>query len=156
MTPAVNCLKKAKIEHKIHKYKHDPSVQSYGREAADALGIAKERVFKTLVVSVDGKELAVAVVPVWGKLDLKAFASALRAKKAAMADPAAAERATGYVTGGISPLGQKRRLPMILDESALSQETIHVSAGKRGLEIELKPQDLLALAKGRSAPIATK
>ncbi len=134
----------------MHEYAHDPKVASYGLEAAEKLDVDPDRVFKTLVVSVDGT-LTVAVVPVAAQLDLRSLG-----KRAAMADPRAAERATGYVTGGISPLGQRRALPTLIDSSALEHETVYVSAGRRGLEIELAPGDLLALTRGRARPIAVR
>jgi Cys-tRNA(Pro)/Cys-tRNA(Cys) deacylase len=137
----------------VHEYEHDPQHGPYGLEAAAALEIAPERVFKTLVAEVDGK-LTVAVVPVAGSLDLKALAGAAGGKKARMADPAAAERATGYVTGGISPLGQRRPLPVVLDQTAMDFETVFCSAGQRGLEIELAPADLARAAGAVLAEIA--
>ncbi|MFI0899797.1 Cys-tRNA(Pro) deacylase [Streptomyces sp. NPDC020983] len=153
-TPATVALEKAGADFTLHAYEHDPaSGLSYGEEAAQALGTGPERVFKTLVAEVDGA-LTVAVVPVAGALDLKALASAAGGKRAAMADPAAAERTTGYVRGGISPLGQRRPLPTVLDASALGFPTIFVSAGKRGLEVELAPAVLLALTSGVPSPIA--
>ena len=151
-TPATVALTQAKVSFDVHAYDHDPSAQSYGTEAAEAMGVATERVFKTLLADVDGK-LVVAVVPVSGQLDLKALASAVGGKKAAMADPAAAERATGYVLGGISPLGQRKKLPTVIDESALEYETVFCSAGRRGLEIELAPADLVRLTSARTAAI---
>lgn len=154
MTPAVNVLKKAGIAHRVHTYTHDPGCKAYGLEAAQALGIDSARVFKTLVACDGGGALIVAVVPVTGQLDLKALATATGAKRVAMAAPVDAERATGYVVGGISPLGQKRRLPLWLDRSALAHPTLFVSAGRRGLEIELAPGDLLALTRGKVADIA--
>ena len=147
MTPAINAAKQAGIAYRIHEYEHDPGAASYGLEAAEKLGIPAERVFKTLVAEVDGR-LAVAIVPVATSLNLKALAAALGAKRAEMAEMAQAERSTGYVAGGISPLGQKKRLPTVLDGSATSFETIYVSAGRRGLEIELRPEDLLAITDG--------
>lgn len=138
----------------LHPYTHDPAAASYGTEAAEALGTAPEKVFKTLMVEVEGR-LAVGVVPVSGNLDLKAFAAALGAKKAAMADPAAAERRTGYVLGGISPLGQRQASPTVIDDSALSFETVLVSGGKRGLDIELAPADLIRLTSAVTAAIGT-
>lgn len=150
MTPAVVAARRAGIRFELHEYDHDPAAVSYGLEAAAKLGVPAERIFKTLVASVDGT-LTVAVVPVEAQLDLRSLG-----KRAALADAAAAERATGYVVGGISPLGQRKRLPLLLDESALAHETIHVSAGRRGLEIELAPADLLALTGGRAAPIASR
>ena len=154
MTPAINMARKAKINHRIHEYQHDPSSDSYGTEAVEKLGLAPEQVFKTLVVSLDGKALAVGVVPVAGKLNLKQIAKAAGAKKAVMADPVEVERATGYVLGGVSPLGQKKRLATFIDASAQQFATIHVSAGRRGLEIELAPEDLSQLTSARFASIA--
>jgi Cys-tRNA(Pro)/Cys-tRNA(Cys) deacylase len=145
MTPAINAAKKAKISHTVHHYQHDPTAASYGREAVEKLGIAAARVFKTLVVELDGKTLAVAIIPVSGVLSMKQLAKSAGVKKAAMADKTAVERATGYVLGGVSPLGQKKRLPTFIDRSATSFPTIFVSAGRRGLEIELKAADLAAL-----------
>ncbi|WP_424920830.1 MULTISPECIES: Cys-tRNA(Pro) deacylase [unclassified Streptomyces] len=151
-TPATVALTAAGTVFTVHSYDHDPSSPSYGEEAAEALGVSADRVFKTLVAEVDG-ELVVAVVPVAGSLDLKALASAVGGKRAAMADPAAAERTTGYVRGGISPLGQRRRLRTVLDASAGSHATICVSAGRRGLEVELSPSDLASLTEASLAPI---
>lgn len=153
MTPAVEAARRAGIDFEIAEYEHDPAAESYGLEAAEALGVPGEQVFKTLVVEVDGR-LAVGLVPVVMSLDLKAIAAALGGRKAAMADGAAAQRATGYVLGGISPLGQKRRLPTIVDESASALDRMYVSAGRRGIEIVLAPRDLLALSGGTFAPIA--
>jgi Cys-tRNA(Pro)/Cys-tRNA(Cys) deacylase len=153
-TPAVVALATAGVAHELRSYEHDPSGDlSYGEEAARALGVAAERVFKTLVVRVDDS-LAVAVVPVTGELDLKALARALGAKRAAMADPAAAERATGYVVGGISPLGQRQRLKTVVDASAFKAESVFVSGGRRGLDIELAAVDLVAVTSATTAPIA--
>ncbi|SCK24180.1 Cys-tRNA(Pro) deacylase [Streptomyces sp. WMMB 322] len=152
-TPATLAAARAEVKFTTHSYEHDPSAPSYGAEAAEALGIAPERVFKTLVAEVDGT-LTVAVVPVSASLDLKALASAADGKRAVMADPAAVERSTGYVLGGISPLGQRRPLPTVLDESASAHATVCVSAGRRGLEIELAPDDLAALTRAARAPIA--
>jgi Cys-tRNA(Pro)/Cys-tRNA(Cys) deacylase len=151
-TPATVALANAGTAFTVHAYEHDPSSASYGDEAAQALGVTPDRVFKTLVADVDG-ELTVAVVPVAGSLDLKALASAVGGKRAAMADPAAAERTTGYVRGGISPLGQRKRLRTVLDDSASAHATICVSAGRRGLEVELSPADLAALTGALLAPI---
>ena len=153
MTPAVAAAEGAGIAFKLHQYQHDPNAASYGLEAAQALGVAPERVFKTLVALCDERELIVGIVPVAGSLDLKALARALGGKKAAMAPMDRAEKATGYVAGGISPLGQRRRLKTVLDDSALNHATIFVSAGRRGLEIELAPTDLLRLCAALSAPI---
>ncbi len=152
-TPATALLSKLRITHTVHTYDHDPRRGSYGLEAADALGVPPGRVFKTLVAEVDGV-LTVGVVPVAGQLDLKALAAAAGGKKAAMADTAAAERATGYVAGGISPLGQRKRLPVLVDSSALAFPTVFCSGGRRGLEIELAPADLIRAAAARVAPIA--
>lgn len=153
MTPAINRARQARIAHVIHEYRHDPAAESYGREAADKLGVDPARVFKTLVVAA-GDALVVAVVPVLRQLDLKLLARAVGAKKAALADVHAAERATGYVMGGVSPLGQKKRLPTVMDASAQNHPTIYVSAGRRGVEIELAPDDLAALAGATFADIA--
>ncbi|HEX6453640.1 MAG TPA: Cys-tRNA(Pro) deacylase [Trebonia sp.] len=144
-TPATIALERAKIPFTLHEYAHDPKAASYGLEASEALGVPPEQVFKTLVAAVDGK-LTVGVVPVNRQLDLKALAAAAGGKKAVMADVTAAERATGYVAGGISPVGQKRRLPVFVDESAASFSTIFCSAGRRGLEISLAPADLARCA----------
>ncbi|MFD9127732.1 Cys-tRNA(Pro) deacylase [Kitasatospora sp. NPDC059571] len=151
-TPATVALEAAGVAFTVHAYDHDPAAGSYGGEAAAVLGIPAERVFKTLVADVDGA-LTVGVVPVSGQLDLKALAAAVGGKRAAMADPAAAERSSGYVLGGISPLGQRRALPTVLDESALGHPTVFVSAGRRGLEVELAPGDLVALTGARTAAI---
>ena len=154
MTPAINAAKKAGIAHCIHEYKHDPAAESYGLEAADKLGVAAQRVFKTLVAELDDGRLAVGIVPVAASLNLKALAAALGAKRAEMADMAKAERATGYVAGGISPIGQKKRLATVVDESAMLLDTIFVSAGRRGLEIELAAADLVKLTGGIVAAVA--
>lgn len=152
-TPATVALTKAGVTFTTHTYEHDPAAKSYGLEAAEALGLQPEQVFKTLLVDVDGK-LSVGVVPVDKQLDLKAVAAALNGKKATMADPAAAERITGYVVGGISPIGQKRLLPTVVDETATIHETVYVSGGRRGLDLGLSPTDLLKLTAARTAPIA--
>ncbi|TQS42287.1 Cys-tRNA(Pro) deacylase [Cryptosporangium phraense] len=152
-TPATQALTKAKAPFTVHEYEHDPASGSYGEEAARALGVPAARVFKTLVAQIDGA-LHVAVVPVTGELDLKALASAVGKKKAAMADPTLAERTTGYVRGGISPLGQRKRLPTVVDASAAGHETVFVSAGRRGLEVEVSPTDLTRLTNAVVAPIA--
>ncbi|MFJ4669256.1 Cys-tRNA(Pro) deacylase [Kitasatospora purpeofusca] len=152
-TPATVALENAEVPFTVHAYEHDPAAASYGDEAAEALGVTADRVFKTLVADVDGV-LTVGVVPVSGQLDLKALAAAVGGKRAAMADPAAAERSSGYVRGGISPLGQRRALCTVVDESALGHPTVYVSAGRRGLEVELSPADLVTLTGARTAPIA--
>ena len=153
MTPAINAAKKAKISYTVHEYDHDPAAESYGREAAEKLGVDPDRVFKTLVVDAGG-ELCVAVVPVMRQLDLKLMAKATGAKKAAMADVKVVERTTGYVVGGVSPLGQKKRLTTVIDESARDAATLFVSGGRRGLDIELSPADLASLTRARFAPVA--
>ncbi len=141
-TTATAALERAGIPFTVHEYPHDPRAESYGLEASEALAVSPDRVFKTLLAEVDGA-LVTAVVPVEGQLDLKALAAACGSKKAAMAQVAAAERATGYVAGGISPVGQRKRLPVVVDASALGFETVFCSAGRRGLEIELAPADLV-------------
>ena len=151
-TPATALLTKEGVDFTIHTYDHDPNAASYGQEAADVMGVEPERVFKTLVADVDGA-LTVAVVPVTGSLDLKALATAAGGKKAAMADPAAVTRTTGYVLGGVSPLGQRKQLPTIIDETAELFDTIFCSAGKRGMEIELAPADLVRLTGAVTAEI---
>lgn len=143
-TPATLALDRAGVAHTLHAYDHDPRAHSYGLEAAEALGVDPARVFKTLLASLDG-ELVVGIVPVSGRLDLKALARALGGSRALMAEVAAAERATGYVAGGISPIGQKRPHRTVLDASALDQPTILVSAGRRGLDLEISPADLIAI-----------
>jgi Cys-tRNA(Pro)/Cys-tRNA(Cys) deacylase len=163
-TPALSALERAGITHRTHPYEA-PGVAagshgraplrsvSYGTEAAEALGLDPRRVFKTLVAEVDGTPV-LAMVPVAGTLDLKALAAARGAKKAVMADPTTAERLTGYVTGGISPLGTRRRLPVVVDASALEHPTVFCSAGRRGLQMELAPADLVAAADATTAPVA--
>ncbi|WP_028886716.1 Cys-tRNA(Pro) deacylase [Teredinibacter turnerae] len=153
MTPGINLVKKSKVTHKVHSYEHDPGAASYGLEAAEKLSIDPRQVFKTLVVKLDGDTLAVGVVPVVEKLNMKLIAKAAGAKKAAMAEPAEVERTTGYVLGGVSPLGQKKRLKTFVDSSAKNLSTIFVSAGRRGLEVELSPRDLLNLVSGDFADL---
>lgn len=152
-TPAISALVRAGVDHRVHTYEHDPSVESFGEEAAEAMGVDARRVFKTLIAST-GSALVVAVVPVPAMLDLRALATAVMSKRAEMADPAAAERTTGYLVGAISPIGQKRTLDTVLDESALEWETVFCSAGRRGLEVELAPRSLLQATNGRVAAIA--
>ncbi|HDS1728800.1 TPA: Cys-tRNA(Pro) deacylase [Pseudomonas putida] len=153
MTPALDLLKKHRAEHRVHSYEHDPKSASYGLEAAEKLGLDPQQVFKTLLASSEKGELLVAVVPVVGTLDLKALAHAAGVKKCEMADPTAAQRATGYLVGGISPLGQKKRLRTFIDESAQNFATIHVSAGRRGLEVELAAAVLAEHTQGKFAGI---
>lgn len=155
MTPAINIAKKNKISYKIREYEHDPASESYGLEAAEKLGLSEERVFKTLVVNIDHKELAVAVVPVSSMLSLKLMAKAAGAKKAEMAKKADVQRSTGYVLGGVSPLGQKKKLKTFIDGSAQAFETILVSAGRRGLEVELSPVDLKIPVNGAFSNICS-
>jgi len=154
MTPAINAAKKKKIPFTVHQYDHDPANESYGKEAAVKLGIAEERVFKTLVVRLDDERLVVAVIPVASMLSMKLMAKASGAKRASMADKAVVERSTGYVVGGVSPLGQKKRIPIVIDSSAGDFPTIYVSAGRRGLEIELSAKDLAMLTGAVFADIS--
>ncbi|WP_263138674.1 Cys-tRNA(Pro) deacylase [Pseudomonas sp. RIT-PI-AD] len=153
MTPAIDLLKKARAAHRVHSYSHDPKAPSYGLEAAEKLGLDPARVFKTLLAASEKGELLVAVVPVAGTLDLKALAQAAGVKKADMADPQIAQRATGYLVGGISPLGQKKRLRTFIDASARLHPSIHVSAGRRGLEVELSADVLAEHTQARFAAI---
>lgn len=153
MTPAIIAAIKNRIPHTVHEYSHDQASESYGLEAAGKMGVPPQRVFKTLVVTLDNRELAVGVIPVSSMLSMKLIARSAGSKKAAMADKSAVERSTGYVLGGVSPLGQKRRLKTIIDSSAGNYPTIYVSAGRRGLEIELSPADLAQLTGGSMADI---
>lgn len=154
-TPATVALARAGVGFTLHAYDHDPRAASYGMEAAASLGVMPERVFKTLLAEVDGR-LVVGIVPVDGQLDLKALARAVGGSKAVMADPTVAERATGYVVGGISPLGQKRPSPTVVDESALSHESIFVSAGRRGLDLEIAPADLVRVLEATTGQIGRR
>ena len=154
MTPAINAAKREGIHYQLHEYEHKAGVDSYGLEAAEKLGQNPERVFKTLVVQLDTDKLAVGIVPVCRTLNLKQIAKKLGAKKAEMANRVAVERSTGYIMGGVSPLAQKKSLPTVIDQSATQFETIYVSAGRRGLEIELSPEDLMQLTRGVFAPIS--
>ncbi|OYX53922.1 MAG: aminoacyl-tRNA deacylase [Micrococcales bacterium 32-70-13] len=152
-TPATVALTAAGIAFTAHTYAHDPATTNYGLEAATVLALDPDRVFKTLLADAEGR-LVVGIVPVTGMLDLKSLAAAVGAKRAVMADPAVAERKTGYVVGGISPIGQKTALPTVLDETAALWETIYVSGGRRGFDIELAPDDLLRITGGKLADIA--
>jgi len=154
MTPAIRAAEKAKIKFAIREYRHDPRAESYGLEAAAALGVPVEHVFKTLIVKLDTRELVVALIPVHKSLDLKMLASVLGVKKAEITEVAEAERATGYVTGGISPLGQRKRLRTVTDVSILQLDQVYVSAGRRGMDLALHPSDLLRLCEAITAPIA--
>ena len=153
MTPAIKTAKKSKIAFTVHEYGHDPDADSYGLEAAEKLGIAPERVYKTLVVTDGGKDFFVGIVPVSTQLNLKSMAKAIGVKKVSMADAKKVESTTGYVLGGVSPIGQKKRLKTVIDSSAQNFETINVSAGKRGLEIELSASDLQQLTNAKFADI---
>lgn len=152
-TPATVALDAAGIRFSLHSYVHDPSVTNFGLEAAEAIGVEPERVFKTLLADVDGR-LVVGVVPVAGMLDLKALAAAVGGKRATMADPAVAQRKTGYVVGGISPIGQKTRHETVIDETAELWDTVFVSGGRRGLDLEVAPADLVAVTGAIIADIA--
>ncbi|MFC9894050.1 Cys-tRNA(Pro) deacylase [Nocardia sp. NPDC127579] len=156
-TPAIRTLTQARVAHRVHAYTHDPRSDSYGTEAVDALGaelgVRPEQIFKTLVLELSTGTLAVAVLPVPNTLSLKAAAAALGAPKAVMADKSKAEKTTGYVLGGISPLGQRKRLPTVVDTSALTWDRMLCSAGRRGLEIELAPPELVRLTGAVTAPI---
>ena len=153
MTPALDLLKKRRVDHQVHSYEHDPKAPSYGLEAAEKLNLNPAQVFKTLLAASEKAELLVAVVPVAGTLDLKALAHAAGVKKVEMADPAVAQRATGYLLGGISPLGQKKRLRTFIDDSAQQHPSIYVSAGRRGLEVQLSAHELAELTGARFAAI---
>ena len=156
MTPAILVARKAGIVHRVLEYTHDPAAESYGLEAAELLGLDPACVFKTLVADAEGVGLVCALVPVTGSLDLKALADAVGARRARMADIAAAERATGYVVGGISPLGQRKPLRTVVDGSVLLHTTVYVSAGRRGVELALAPMDLVKLTKARTAEIGRR
>ena len=153
MTPAIDAVNKKNITYQVHEYMHSASSTSYGNEAAQKLGVSAERVFKTLVVSIDNNALVVAIIPVSAMLSMKLIAKAFNGKKATMALKADVERSTGYVLGGVSPLGQKKRLSTFIDTSAKEFTSIFVSAGKRGLEIELNPHDLQQLTQAKLADI---
>lgn len=155
MTPAIKLLKKQRIAHTVHSYAHDPRATSYGLEAAEKLGLAPQRVFKTLLASTEKAELLVAILPVHAQLNLKALAVSAGIKKTEMADPQLAQRSTGYLLGGISALAQKKALRTFLDSSAQTLDSLYISAGRRGLEVELAADDLLLLTHGQYADIAT-
>lgn len=152
MTPAIKLLQQHKVDHTIHQYPHNPSCRAYGEEAAEKLGVVPARVFKTLIVQSE-KGLAVGIIPVASKLSLKSVAKALGVKKSAMADPKDVEKTTGYILGGVSPLGQKKRLQTLIDKRAFRYDTIYVSAGKRGLEVELSSKDLQVLLQAKVVEI---
>lgn len=156
MTPAIEYAKSKGVVFKVHEFDHDPSAPSFGKEAAEKLGFEEEQVFKTLIVSLNGdrKEMAVGIVPVCYQLDLKRMANAVMARKAAMAEVKDAERTTGYIHGGISPIAQRKQLPTVLDETAILFDTIIISAGRRGLQIEIAPDDLVVLCNGKMEAIA--
>ena len=154
MTPAIRLLQEQKIAFTLHRYAHDATAESFGDEAAAKLGVSPERMFKTLIAHVDGDALVMTILPVAGKLDLKKLAAAGGGKKADLADPKIAEKATGYVVGGISPLGGRKTLPTFLDESACLFETIYISAGQRGLQIEIAPDALQALSNAKMVALA--
>jgi Cys-tRNA(Pro)/Cys-tRNA(Cys) deacylase len=154
-TPAVAVIEAAHVAYTLHDYDVDPSLDDYGVAVAHALGVDPARVYKTLVAKIDGSDLICAVIPVERRLDPKALARAIGGRQAALADRAEAERRTGYVRGGISPLGQRRPLPIVVDQSALEHATIYVSAGKRGLQVELAPADLARLSGAQVAPVAS-
>ncbi len=154
MTPAVQVAKQAGVVFSVHQYEHDPHAASYGTEAVEKLGAAADTIFKTLVVQTDKGELAVTIVPVMKSLDLKAAASTLSAKKVRMADKSLVQRTTGYILGGVSPLGQKKQLPTLIDSSAEKHQQIYISAGRRGLEIALSPGDLVDLCNATLSEIS--
>ncbi len=156
MTPAIKLAKQRRLDYQLHEYTHDSHATSFGLEAAEKLGVAAERIFKTLVVATDNGTLAVAIVPVNNTLNDKKMAKALGCKKVQMADPKQVERSTGYVLGGVSPLGQKKRLTTVIDLSAQDQPSVYVSAGRRGLEIELPPTQLAATLNAPFEDIAEK
>lgn len=155
MTPAIVLLEKKAISHTVHSYAHDPRAPSYGLEAVEKLKLPAEQVFKTLLTSSEAGELLVAVLPVHTQLNLKALAAAAKVKKIEMADPQRAQRSSGYLLGGISPLAQKKALRTFVDRSAAEQTTIYISAGRRGLEVELSADDLLTLTQGQFAQISS-
>lgn len=151
MTPAINTVKKHRIPYVVHQYNHDPTHKSFGIEAAEKLGLPPELIFKTLVIMIDNSQLVVAIIPVEAQLSMKLLAKAAGAKKATMADKNDVQKSTGYILGGVSPIGQKRKLPTFLHNTAQELERIYISAGKRGLEIELSPHDLVKVTGGTFA-----
>lgn len=154
MTPACRVLDASGVEYTVHPYDHDPNAASFGEEAAELLGVEHDRVFKTLMAELDTGELVVAIVPVSGMLDLKALAACMGSKKAAMAQVKVAERSSGYVAGGISPFGQRNQRRTIIDEVAFASDTVFVSGGRRGLDIELSPDDLVRTLEAVVGPIS--
>jgi Cys-tRNA(Pro)/Cys-tRNA(Cys) deacylase len=156
MTPAVKAAEKAGIAFTLHRYEHDAEAEAFGLEAAEKLGVAPERMFKTLIAQIDAKQLVMVLVPVAARLDLKKLANLAEGKKADLASPAAAERATGYVIGGISPLGGRKQLPVFIDHTVANHATIFVSAGQRGLQMELTPEDLIRLTSGTTAHVTVE
>ncbi len=154
MTPSIELLRSLGIEHDVVEYHHDPAHGSFGMEAAEALGVEADSIFKTLMVTLDDGSTAIGIVPVICTLDLKGLAAAAGAKRAAMTDPDEAERRSGYVVGGISPFGQKRPSPTFLDEWAMAHDQIHCSGGRRGLEVGVAPEDLVSVLDAAVAPIA--
>ncbi|MDG1752715.1 MAG: Cys-tRNA(Pro) deacylase [Thalassotalea sp.] len=155
MTPAVKLLDKLKIPYQLHQYHHDETAASYGLEAAEKLAVDAAQIFKTLVVETENKSLAVAIIPVEKQLNLKGFAKSLNCKKVTMADPKRVQSTTGYVLGGVSPLGQKKRLLTVIDDSADQLKTIFISGGKRGLEIEISPTDLVKVLNAKTNAISS-
>jgi Cys-tRNA(Pro)/Cys-tRNA(Cys) deacylase len=154
-TPAIVALDAAGVTYRVHEFDAEPTKHGFGQAAAEALGVELERVFKTLIATVDDHQHVVAIVPVSGQLSLKELAAAVHAKRAEMCPPETAERLTGYVVGGISPFGQKRALPVVIDETCVLFDTIFVSGGRRGLDIEIAPDDLVAVLHAATAPIGT-
>ena len=156
MTPAIRAAEAANITFSVHRYEHDQNADSFGLEAAQKLGVPPDRLFKSLVAQVDGKQLVLVVIPAADRLDLKKLAAIAGGKKADLADPAAAERATGYVVGGISPLGGRKMLPTFVHQSALDHGTIFISAGQRGVQMELSPADMIRLTMATAADVTVK
>ena len=156
MTPAVVAANRAGVDFSVHEYEHQPGAESYGNEALEKLGVDASLVYKTLVIELDSGKLAVTVIPVQNTLDLKLAAATLGAKKAKMADPNRVQRTTGYVLGGVSPLGQKKILPTVIDESSSRLPRIYVSGGKRGVDISLRPVDLVTLTRGQVAALVKR